>query len=35
MLVYQGVIGFELWTGLPAPEQVMKDALRAALSQSA
>ncbi len=35
MLVYQGVIGFELWTGLPAPEQVMKDALRKALSQSA
>ncbi len=35
MLVYQGVIGFELWTGLPAPEQVMKDALRSALSQSA
>ena len=35
MLVYQGVIGFELWTGRPAPEQVMKDALRAALSQSA
>src|SRR5262249_9136558 len=31
MLVYQGVIGFELWTGCRAPEQVMKDALRAAL----
>jgi shikimate dehydrogenase len=31
MLVYQGTIGFELWTGQPAPEQVMKDALRAAL----
>lgn len=31
MLVYQGVIGFELWTGQPAPEQVMKDALRRAL----
>jgi shikimate dehydrogenase len=31
MLVYQGVIGFELWTGQPAPEQVMKDALRTAL----
>jgi len=31
MLVYQGVIGFELWTGHAAPEQVMKDALRRAL----
>jgi shikimate dehydrogenase len=27
MLVYQGAIGFEMWTGLPAPEQAMKDAL--------
>ncbi len=33
MLVYQGVIGFELWTGCKAPEQIMKDALRAALTQ--
>ncbi|MBI5958372.1 MAG: shikimate dehydrogenase [Chloroflexi bacterium] len=31
MLVYQGTIGFEMWTGHPAPEQVMKDALRRAL----
>jgi shikimate dehydrogenase len=31
MLVYQGVIGFELWTGRPAPEAAMKDALRKAL----
>lgn len=31
MLVYQGVIGFELWTGRKAPESVMKDALRKAL----
>jgi shikimate dehydrogenase len=31
MLVYQGVIGFELWTGQKAPESVMKDALRQAL----
>jgi len=31
MLVYQGVIGFELWTGRKAPEQVMKDALEKAL----
>jgi shikimate dehydrogenase len=35
MLVYQGVIGFELWTGVAAPEQVMKDALRAALAPEA
>ncbi len=31
MLVYQGAIGFELWTGHRAPEAVMKDALRTAL----
>ncbi len=31
MLVYQGVIGFELWTGVKAPEKVMKDALKAEL----
>ncbi len=31
MLVYQGVIGFELWTGRQAPEVVMKSALRRAL----
>ncbi|HYI95152.1 MAG TPA: shikimate dehydrogenase [Bryobacteraceae bacterium] len=31
MLVYQGVIGFELWTGRSAPEAVMKQALREAL----
>jgi shikimate dehydrogenase len=31
MLVYQGVIGFELWTGQSAPEAVMKSALRRAL----
>ena len=31
MLVYQGVIGFQLWTGQDAPEEVMKSALRAAL----
>lgn len=31
MLVYQGVIGFELWTGHKAPEAVMKRALSAAL----
>jgi shikimate dehydrogenase len=27
MLVYQGAIGFEMWTGLKAPEDVMKNAL--------
>lgn len=27
MLVYQGVIGFEIWTGRKAPEKVMKEAL--------
>ena len=31
MLVYQGVIGFEIWTGQTAPEAVMKDALQKAL----
>src|SRR5687767_10181359 len=32
MLVHQGVIGFELWTGRKAPEGVMKAALAAALT---
>jgi len=27
MLVYQGAIGFELWTGCPAPVEVMKEVL--------
>src|SRR4051794_19763100 len=31
MLVYQGVIGFQLWTGQDPPEDVMKNALRSAL----
>lgn len=31
MLVYQGVIGFQLWTGQDPPESVMKEALRTAL----
>ncbi len=35
MLVYQGVIGFELWTGVRAPEAAMKDALRKALGVAA
>jgi shikimate dehydrogenase len=31
MLVYQGTIAFQLWTGREAPEAVMKQALREAL----
>lgn len=31
MLVYQGTIGFEMWTGQPAPEAAMKRALEQAL----
>ena len=34
MLVYQGVIGFEMWTGQPAPEKVMKAALEKAFGIS-
>ncbi|SPE37382.1 Shikimate dehydrogenase [Candidatus Sulfopaludibacter sp. SbA6] len=30
MLVHQGAIGFRMWTGLEAPESVMKNALRRA-----
>ncbi len=30
MLVYQGTIGFEMWTGRPAPEAAMKRALEQA-----
>ncbi len=30
MLVYQGTIGFEMWTGQPAPEAAMKHALELA-----
>ena len=30
MLVYQGTIGFEMWTGQPAPEAAMKQALQQA-----
>jgi shikimate dehydrogenase len=32
MLVYQGAIGFKMWTGQEAPEAVMKDALRRAFA---
>ena len=31
MLVYQGVIGYQLWTGQDPPEDIMKKALRQAL----
>jgi shikimate dehydrogenase len=34
MLVHQGTIGFELWTGQTAPEAVMKEALRQAFETS-
>jgi shikimate dehydrogenase len=34
MLVHQGTIGFELWTGQPAPEAVMKEALHRAFEAS-
>src|SRR5512139_3016439 len=34
MLVHQGTIGFELWTGQSAPEAVMKEALRKAFEAS-
>jgi shikimate dehydrogenase len=32
MLLYQGVIAFELWTGVSAPVTVMKKALSRQLS---
>ncbi len=31
MLVYQGAIGFEMWTGFKAPVEVMHSSLSAAL----
>ena len=34
MLVYKGVIGFQLWTGQDPPEAVMQQALRTALGLS-
>jgi shikimate dehydrogenase len=34
MLVYQGAIGFKMWTGQEAPEGVMKDALRKAFAEA-
>jgi len=35
MLLYQGVAQFELWTGLPAPVEVMRKALLAATGNMA
>jgi shikimate dehydrogenase len=35
MLVYQGTIGFEMWTGQPAPEAAMKRALEQAFGLTA
>jgi shikimate dehydrogenase len=32
MLIYQGALAFELWTGIPAPVDVMFDAARKALA---
>jgi len=32
MLLYQGVAQFELWTGRPAPIDIMRDSLLAALA---
>jgi shikimate 5-dehydrogenase len=31
MLVYQGAIGFQMWTGVDPDEDVMKQALREAM----
>ncbi|MGV8908345.1 MAG: shikimate dehydrogenase [Propionicimonas sp.] len=33
MLVHQGAIGFQMWTGLDAPVDVMREALREAFAQ--
>jgi shikimate dehydrogenase len=35
MLIYQGALGFELWTGVPAPVDVMFDAAKKALAARA
>jgi shikimate dehydrogenase len=32
MLVYQGAIGFEMWTGRKAPEHAMRTALEKAFA---
>ena len=33
MLIYQGALAFELWTGVPAPVETMFEAARAALAE--
>lgn len=33
MLVYQGAIGFKIWTGVDAPIEVMKDAIKKAFTK--
>ena len=33
MLVYQGAVGFEMWTGRPAPVAAMFEAAQAALAK--
>ncbi len=35
MLIHQGALAFELWTGRPAPLDVMREAARAALAREA
>ncbi|WP_420796024.1 hypothetical protein [Desulforamulus profundi] len=32
MLLYQGVLAFELWTSLPAPVEIMRETLLRQLS---
>jgi shikimate dehydrogenase len=33
MLVWQGMLAFELWVGVKAPENVMREALRKGLKE--
>jgi shikimate dehydrogenase len=33
MLLYQGALAFELWTGKPAPAAVMQEALKKARNE--
>ena len=35
MLIYQGALAFEHWTGVPAPVDVMFEAARKALAEQA
>ena len=34
MLLYQGAASFEIWTGKPAPEPAMREALQQAVSRA-